>query len=50
MIDYTKITKIQNDIKELKLKLSSEMNARKRELLKYKIAIAEIKVKIERLK
>lgn len=50
MIDYQKVNKHQDNIKALKEKLQHEGNLRKKELIKYKIAILEVKIKIERLK
>ena len=49
MIDYTKIKKWNETIKRNKEKLEVETEFSKKEILKYKIKIDEIKIKIERL-
>jgi len=49
MIDYKRVTKYQDDIKVLKDRLKHEPKQRIKELIKFKIAIIELKLKIERL-
>ncbi len=50
MADYEKIRAIKNKIDGFKVKLRDEEDFKKREELKYKIKIEEIRIKIERLK
>jgi hypothetical protein len=50
MTDYVKIREIKNKIDSYKVKLRDEEDFKKREELKYKIKIEEIRIKIERLK
>lgn len=50
MTDYEKIREIKNKIDGYKVKLRDEDDNKKREELKYKIKIEEIRIKIERLK
>lgn len=50
MIDYEKIRRIKNKIDGYKVKLRDEEDYKKREELKHKIKIEEIRIKIERLK
>jgi hypothetical protein len=50
MTDYEKIREIKNKIDGYKVILRDEDDNKKREELKYKIKIEEIRIKIERLK
>jgi hypothetical protein len=49
MIDWNKIKKIEDNIKKEKNKLIIEKDFNKKERIKLKIKIEEIKVKIEKL-
>jgi hypothetical protein len=49
MIDYEKIREIKNKIDGYKVKLRNEKDYKKREELKHKIKIEELKIKIKRL-
>jgi hypothetical protein len=50
MVDYEKIRKLQDTIEKNKGKLSFEDDYKKREELRIKIKIDELKIKLERLK
>lgn len=49
MIDYDKIKRWNSAIKNNRAKLNSEKDGKKRERLRLKIQIDELKVKIEKL-
>lgn len=49
MIDYEKIKKCNSAIKKNRAKLNFEKDGKKRERLRLKIQIDELKVKIEKL-
>jgi hypothetical protein len=49
-MNFQKISKLQDAIKQKKEKLNKEKDTRKKQILKYRIEIDEIKDKIERLK
>lgn len=50
MIDIKKITKLENNIKKNKDRLLLEKDFKKKEILKLKISIDQLKIKIERMK
>lgn len=49
MVDFNKIKKCEETIKRSKKKLNIEKDFNKREKIKLKIKIEELKIKIERL-
>jgi hypothetical protein len=50
MIDWNRIRKYEENNKRFKEKLNNEEIYNKREIIKWKIKILEIKIKIEKLK
>jgi hypothetical protein len=50
MTDHQKIKELKNKIDGYKIKLRDEEEIKKREEIKYRIKIEEIKIRIERLK
>jgi len=49
MVDFNKIKKWNSEIDKIKIKLKDEKDIKSAEKLRYKIKIADCKIKIERL-